>query len=805
LGLVVAASVLAGAFPAGAVPDRGELVRRAFQGVEARVPRTNAPGFAAEAGWPADAVPGALLVTTTAPDASRDLAARLWKSPELSFAQATASRLTAGVSRVRVAPGTEVAAAEALRAQPGVTAVEPVRTRTRLAVPDDPSYTDQWAHGITGIEEAWDITTGDTSVTVAVIDDGVVATHPDLVDNVVLQADATSGSVVEGPTGVDNDPCDEGHGTQVAGVIGAAGNNGTDVAGVNWSVSLLDIQVYGGEGGCESTTDDTVIAALDFAVTEGATVVNLSLGGAADACPTAYQVAIDNARENGVVVVAAAGNEEQVPELQGVTQVPASCNGVISVGAIGLSGDRAGYSTTNPSVDLAAPGGDVERDDLPGLILSTSQNGGVEPTQGTSFASPYVAGLAALVLAVNPDLTPDQVESVLEGTVADLGPAGRDNEYGWGLVQGGGAVQVAATDGDIPPPQPDPDFPVGGEGGSVDAPTPDVFRVSANLGATEAVTQAVAISNSLFEDQSAAHVLIARRDDYADALAGSALGYGIGPLLFASSTGPLPEPSRAELRRVLPQGGLVYLLGGPVALSADLENDLIGMGYQVRRLAGGAREETAVAVSRELGTRLTELGFDQPSVAIVATRGNWPDAVAVGSLAAYFGVPIFLTSPGELHPATAQALSEFAPGILYVVGGVNAISDPTAEAARQAAGTIPESAFRLAGPERNTTAVEVGQEFEFVLGQLEERGPGLVIAVNVRRDDGFTHVLSASSIAGAFGTPFVPVDGTSGENFLQEAQQYVFNFGVDGVIAGDVDLIVPETEDLLRRLLNGQT
>jgi hypothetical protein len=228
------------------------------------------------------------------------------------------------------------------------------------------------------------------------------------------------------------------------------------------------------------------------------------------------------------------------------------------------------------------------------------------------------------------------------------------------------------------------------------------------------------------------------------------------------------------------------------------------MGYDVRRLAVGAREETAVAVADELATRLPELGFTQPSVAILATRGNWPDAVAVGSLAAYFGVPIFLTSPGELHPATAQALSNFAPGLLYVVGGGNAISDPTAQAAMQAAGTAPESTPRLAGPERNTTAVEIGREFELVLGQLEDRGPGLVIAVNVRREDGYTHVLSASSIAGAFGTPFVPIDGNSGENFITEAQDYVRGFGVDGVIAADVDLIVPETEDLLFRLLSGE-
>jgi len=259
------------------------------------------------------------------------------------------------------------------------------------------------------------------------------------------------------------------------------------------------------------------------------------------------------------------------------------------------------------------------------------------------------------------------------------------------------------------------------------------------------------------------------------------------------------------LERVLPRGGVVYLLGGTVALSAELENELVGLGYSVRRLAGGAREETAVAVSRELAARLPEFNAPSSGIAILATRGNWPDAVAAGSMAAYFGIPIFLTSPGELHPATAQALGELQPDVLFVVGGVNAISDPTFQAAVQASGTLPEDAFRLAGPERNTTALAVAEEFEFIVRAFTEGPPLFVVAVNVRRDDGYAHVLSASMIAGAFGTPFVPVDGDSGDHFIQEAQDYVFDFDVDGAVAGDVDLIAPETQDLLFRLLDGRS
>src|SRR5690606_36029490 len=156
------------------------------------------------------------------------------------------------------------------------------------------------------------------------------------------------------PLGVDNDACGVGHGTFVAGIIGATGNDANDVAGVAWEVGILDVAA-GDPFRCGSFSDGAIVAAITYAVGQGVDVINLSLGGPSDSCPTAFQAAIDQARRAGVVVVAAAGNDERY--FPGLTSVPASCNGVLSVGAVGRSGGAAPYSNANALVDVVAPGG----------------------------------------------------------------------------------------------------------------------------------------------------------------------------------------------------------------------------------------------------------------------------------------------------------------------------------------------------------------------------------------------------------------------------------------------------------------
>lgn len=735
LVLLLAVAVLAALAP----------VRPAVAGGPAR---RKAPRLA----WPTDAVPGSLLVT----------------------------RDDGTVEVVEVRAGTEGAAAARLLGHPGVVAVEPDHLRRALRTPSDPSYPSQWAHTLTRAAAAWDRSVGDRAVEVAVVDSGIDGTHAGLRANLVSQVDVSDGSVRGVALGTDNDACGLGHGTFVAGIVGATGNDTNDVAGVAWEVGLLDVAAADPLR-CGSFSDSAIVAAIGYAVDQRVDVINLSLGGPSDSCPTAFQASIDEARQQGIVVVAAAGNDQR--QFPGLTSVPASCNGVISVGAVGRSGVAAPYSSANALLDVAAPGGDLGSG---GGVISTALGGGIRELEGTSFAAPYVSGAAALLRAIDPALTPDEVESILERTAQ--GGGARTPALGWGLVDLGAAAAMAAS-GTVLPPAADPVFPVGLVG-----------RISAQESTTDAVRQAVAVSRFVFPgDGSAQHVVLARRDDFADALAGSALGFGVGPVLFTGRTGPLAATTAAEIERVLPPQGVVYLLGGPQALPVSLEEELRAVGLTPKRLSGPTRFDTAAAVADETLRRVVELGFPRPGKVILATARNWPDAVSAGSLAAWFGYPILLTETGSLPAPTRAALGRIRPERLYVIGGPQAVGHPTLLAAADAA-DAPTA--RLEGPDRSATAVAVGRQFtDDLVADLGE-GPLFAIGVNVRRADGFAHVLSASAISGAGAGVYLPVEGEGGGQVPSSVPAFACSLDpVRGVVAGDGDLISEPTKARLNDLL----
>ncbi|HUH07517.1 MAG TPA: S8 family serine peptidase [Egibacteraceae bacterium] len=743
--------------------------------------------------WPADAAPGSLLVTTDSAVAARSLALLAVSAlarGDQRLLGATAVLLSERIAQVRVAPGREATAARLLSGMRGVIAVEPDRVRQFTAAPNDPHYVagKQWAHALTGAETAWSVQTDASSVKVAVLDSGIDATHEELKPVVVKQVTLASGSVVNRTVGTNNDGC--GHGTGVAGVIGAKGNNEKGIAGVAWDASVIDIALT---SSCVGPTDSTAIKALKYAADQGARVATMSFGAIERACPTAFQAAIDSARAKNVVLMAASGNSE-IGFYGGEPSVPASCSGVISVGAVGKTAGHASYSTTNQWVDIAAPGGDGSKELG---VLTTKRGGGYEYVNGTSFAAPYVAGVAALALTEQPGLTPDQVEALLEQTAKDKGPAGRDNTYGWGLVQAGAALNHLKDAKPIKSPGADPNFPVG------DISPP--IRVSAGAEHTNVISQAVFVSRRLFSDGDAAHAVLARSDDYADALAGSSLGYGYGPVLFTKNEGPLDDGTRAELLRVLPSGGLVYLMGGHAALPASLEDELKAMGFSPKRLAGAAREETAALTAVEVPARLAALGATPPPVAILATRGNWPDAVAAGSLGAYFGIPILLTPADSLHPATAHRLGKLQPSLLYVVGGTAVISEDTLAAAAAASGASASATIRLAGPARDATAVAVAEEMELLLSQTSQNTPALAVTGNLRHPAGYAHVLSASAIIGRHSGVFAPVDHQNDASALTAiADAYLCALGSsepEAVLAGGPDVVSEATgADIVARL-----
>jgi len=325
------------------------------------------------------------------------------------------------------------------------------------AVPNDPRWNDQWHYRyVAGTSEginlvpAWDIYKGSASTVVAVIDTGILP-HADLAGKTVPGYDFINDTFVANDgNGRDNNPADPGdwilanecyagspasnsswHGTHVAGTIAAATNNGVGVSGVNWNAKILPVRVLGKCGGYTSDIIDGMKWAAGLAVpgvpanANPAKVLNLSLGGSGT-CSTTQQSAINAIVAVGTTIVVAAGNENESAALHN----PGNCNNVITVASNNRTGDRAYYSNYGSLVEVAAPGGETPGNSANG-VLSTLDSGTTTPNnsntyayyQGTSMATPHVAGVASLIVGLKPAYTPAEVLSLLQNTARSF-PAG---------------------------------------------------------------------------------------------------------------------------------------------------------------------------------------------------------------------------------------------------------------------------------------------------------------------------------------------------------------------------------------------
>lgn len=285
-------------------------------------------------------------------------------------------------------------------------------------VPNDPLFANQWnlTNPVVGINAlgAWAMTTGASSVTVAVLDSGVMMSHTDLHDRLVAGYDFVDN---------DMDPTDKGegtiqwHGTGTASIIGAVTNNSAGMAGVNWTSPILAVRIGTGSGAYSSDMADGIYWAAGLPVKgtpankTPARVLNVSFNGHGP-CPASVQQAINAARAKGAVIVVAAGNYNQdVSNTQ-----PGNCRGVITVAATDSGGNRAPFSNYGLGVTVAAPGTSLITAASDVSPWSTT-NSGYLIRSGTSFAAPEVAGIVSLMLSVNPTLTPDDVESILRTAV----------------------------------------------------------------------------------------------------------------------------------------------------------------------------------------------------------------------------------------------------------------------------------------------------------------------------------------------------------------------------------------------------
>jgi subtilisin family serine protease len=284
--------------------------------------------------------------------------------------------------------------------------------------PSDPDVDKQWALVAFPFSTVWQCGLG-AGITVAVVDSGVQANHPDLAGRVRAGAAVVNGAVQSGAGGTDVN----GHGTHVAGIIGA-GLNGVGVVGVAPQVTILPVRVLDANG---VGPNSAIGKGITWAVDHGAKVINVSIGS--DTKSASVTTAVGYAVDHGVVVVAAAGNGGPT----GNPRYPAALPEVIAVGALGQSGDVASYSTNGDYVDVVAPGSN---------IYSTKPPSTWGLNTGTSMASPHVAALAALIIDARGSVSPGNMLRRLTSTATDAGPAGFDPAYGWGRIDPIAAVNA---------------------------------------------------------------------------------------------------------------------------------------------------------------------------------------------------------------------------------------------------------------------------------------------------------------------------------------------------------------------------
>ncbi|WP_052339833.1 S8 family serine peptidase [Gorillibacterium massiliense] len=261
--------------------------------------------------------------------------------------------------------------------------------------------------------EAWSVVTGNPERVIAIVDTGVELNHPDLASQLV------SGINLVNPGTPPND--DNGHGTNVAGVIAAVANNEKGIAGLLWDAKIMPVKALESDGTGE---EDTLGEGIRYAVDHGASIVVLSLGLNK---PSEYMESIVRyAEKKGVLLVAAAGNEG------GPVKYPAAYSTVLSVGGATADNERSVASNYGDELDVLAPWS----------VFTTARQGGYQFSGGTSLAAPQVAAVCAMVWALHPELTPAQIRDIIRRSAEDLGKPGWDPETGYGLLRADRAIAM---------------------------------------------------------------------------------------------------------------------------------------------------------------------------------------------------------------------------------------------------------------------------------------------------------------------------------------------------------------------------
>ncbi len=327
-----------------------------------------------------------------------------------------------------------------LEADPNVVFAEPDHLAHLIAIPNDPLYPGQWGLDKINAPTAWDSQTGNTNIVIAIVDAGIDVDHPDLASQLWTNPGEIPGNGIDddnngyiddthGWNMVDDnaDLSDNtGHGTEVAGVLGAASNNGQGVAGLCWNCQLMVLKVTQ-SGGVANYSD--IIEAINYAADKGAEVINLSLGGSSDS--VSLRLAVEEAAKTAVVVGGAGNDNQDVPFY------PAAYEAVLAVAGTNASDTKVSSSNYGSWVDVTAPGE---------MITTTFDGGSYGLTSGTSMAAPYVSGLAGLLRSANTDWSANTTYAQIMQTATDVDSVnpGYEGLLGSGRIDAAQAITTLA-------------------------------------------------------------------------------------------------------------------------------------------------------------------------------------------------------------------------------------------------------------------------------------------------------------------------------------------------------------------------
>lgn len=636
-------------------------------------------------------------------------------------------------------------------------------------------------------ELAWKTTGGSGSV-IAVIDTGVQLDHPDLSTNIWTNGAETPGNGIDddgngfvddvnGWDFVDNDNdanptgvgIDKSHGTHVAGIAAARLNNGAGVVGVAPGAKIMPVRAFSSDG-TASTAD--VLNALDYAVQNGADVVNMSFTTNFGTYDSSFDAPILDAYNAGVVVVAAAGNDGGDISSSRVspatndcgnhgTDLPNSCtsggqNLVLGVSATTNSDNRAGYSNfslgSNNYVDISAPGGDSSTTTR--AVYSTIFGSAYDYEAGTSMATPQVAGAVALLRATNPALATSDV----------MGSIKNNSDPNLNSGMGSGRLNVAhAVNNSI------------------------MTRFDGGGGAATRYDLAVQTSKLTFpQDGTATTVTIASGTSFADGLAGSGMArFKNGPLLLTDKAG-LASGTLTEIQRVLGNTSKqIYILGGTAAISENIATQLDGIGYTNHlRVEGGGvdRIDTAIGVANISNT-------GSVSEAIIVNKDNFPDGVSASAVTAKRNIPLLVNASNSLDSRNATWLTAHNVSRVYLIGGTTVLST-NIENQIQALG---KATTRLANTDRYGTSAEVAKCFfstttssvcnGITSGRAQPKQVGYAIGTN------FPDALSGGPYMGFYSGPMLLVQTTSVPSFIATYNSLISSTARDGFIFGGTSVI----------------